>query len=663
MKYSWKWLRDYCAADVDPTWLADQLTLYGLEVEAATAVGDDVILEVEVVPVRADCLSHIGLAREIAVLTKRPLTVPPVAVREVSAARGLPVEVTVTAPDLCPRYSGRVVTGLRVAPSPAWLAERLTAVGVRALNNIVDITNFVNLERGQPLHAFDLAKVRGGKIIVRRADDGERLTLLNGQELTLTAEDLVIADADGPLALAGIMGGAESEVSAATEAVLIESAAFDAPSVRRTARRYGLTTESSYRFERGTDVAGTLTAADRAAALMAEIAHGVILAPAIDVGGAPPKAEPITLRPARANKLLGTTLSGEQMADLLRLLSFEVGIDRKENLVVTRPSFRGDVVAEVDAIEEIVRLYGYHNIAPTMPAGRPPVPTRVPREELERAAREFFVAAGFQEVTTPSFTSAAQLAACGIDADTAPALVNPVSPQFSHLRPALWPALAEVAARNGRAGAPGVLIFELGTVFANNAGGTITESHHLAALVAGEAGPRHWSRPAPPAGFFFLKGGWDEFARRLGAPTRWEDGDVRVGEGRGEYITCPLAPFGAAYVVEVDITPLYRTDLPTPRYKAIPRFPSVVRDLALALDERIPAADVVAAIMAASDLIRDVSVFDLFGGKGIPPGQKGLGIRVRYQADDRTLTDDEVNAAREETVKMLTEKFGATLRS
>jgi phenylalanyl-tRNA synthetase beta chain len=663
MKYSLKWLRDYCPANVPAAKLADQLTTAGLEVESINKAGDDVVLDVEVVPPRSDCLSTIGLAREVAFLTGAPLTLPPVFIKEVHVPQELSVNVELVAADLCPRYSARIVTDLKVGPSPAWLAERLEAVGVRSLNNIVDITNFVNLETGQPLHAFDFAKLRGRKLVIRRAAAGEKLVLLDGRELDLSTEDLVIADADGPVALAGVMGGRDCEVSAATEAVVIESAHFDAVSIRRTARRYGLATESSYRFERGTDPTATLEAANRAASLMAELAGGTVLGPPADLGKTEWSRPAIVLRPARANMLMGTSLTGEDMAVLLRRLNFEVGLDRMENLVISAPPYRRDVNSEIDVTEEVARAYGYDNVEATLPGGRIPAPSRLPREEFERKARDVLAAAGFVEAYTPSFTSAEQLAACGLDAANAVPVANPTVSQFSHMRPALWPQLAEVATRNGRAGAPSVLIFELGNVFAPGEKGAVREQFRLAALAAGEAGPRHWSRPAPEADFFFVKGIVEALARAFDVPLEWQGRDFRVGEGRGAYLTAALEPFGEGHVVEFDVASLCEAaGAAGRRYRPVSRFPSVVRDLALVLDEGQAAGDVVAAVRGSSPFVRDVDVFDVFTGKGIPPGQKSLGIRIRYQADDRTLTDEEVNAARGEAVKVLAAEFGAKLR-
>jgi len=663
MKYSLKWLRDYCPATVPAAKLAERLTMTGLEVESISKAGDDVIFDVEVVPVRSDCLSMIGLAREVAFLTGAPLTLPPVLIKEVHVPRELSVDVDLVDADLCPRYSARLVTDLKVGPSPPWLAERLEAVGVRSLNNVVDITNFVNLETGQPLHAFDLAKLRGRKLVIRRAAAGEKLVLIDDRELELCPEDLVIADAEGPVALAGVMGGRDSEVSPSTEAVVIESAHFDAVSVRQTARRYGLATESSYRFERGTDPTATMAAADRAAALMAELAGGTVLAPAADKGQIEWSRPAIVLRPARANMLMGTSLTGEDMAVLLRRLDFEVGLDRMENLVISAPPYRRDVNSEIDVTEEVARAYGYDDVEATLPGGRMPAPAHLPREEFEREARDVLTSAGFAEVYTPSFTNPEQLAAFGLDAGAAVPVANPTVSQFSHLRPALWPLLTEVATRNGRAGAPSVLIFELGNAFAPGKKGAVVERLHLALLAAGEAGPRHWSRPPPEADFFFVKGVVEGLARAFDATPEWDGRDFRVGEGKGEYRTAAVEPLGAAQIVELDVTPLWESAAEARRrYRPVSRFPSVVRDLALVLDEGQAAGEIVAAVRNSSGLVRDVDVFDVFTGKGVPPGHKSLGVRIRYQAEDRTLTDEEVNAAREEAVKTLAAEFGAKLR-
>jgi phenylalanyl-tRNA synthetase beta chain len=663
MKYSLKWLRDYCPATVPAAKLAEQLTMTGLEVESISKAGDDVIFDVEVVPVRSDCLCMIGLAREIAFLTGAPLTLPPVLIKEVHVPKELIVDVDLVAGDLCPRYSARIVTDLTVGPSPPWLAERLEAVGVRSVNNVVDITNFVNLETGQPLHAFDLARLRGRKLVIRRAAAGEKLVLIDDRELELCPEDLVIADADVPVALAGVMGGRDSEVSPSTEAVVIESAHFDPVSVRRTARRYGLATESSYRFERGTDPTATLAVADRAAALMAELAGGTVLAPPADKGQIEWSRPAIVLRPARANMLMGTSLTGEDMAVLLRRLNFEVGLDRMENLVISAPPYRRDVNSEIDVTEEVARAYGYDNVEATLPGGRIPAPTHLPREEFEREVRDVLTSGGFAEVYTASFTNPDQLAASGLDAGAAVPVANPTVSQFSHLRPALWPLLTEVATRNGRAGAPSVLIFELGNVFAPGQKGDVVERLHLALLAAGETGPRHWSRPPPEADVFFVKGVVEGLARAFDATAEWEGRHFHVGGGRGEYRTAAVEPLGAGQIVEFDVTPLWESAAAAGRrYHPVSRFPSVVRDLALVLDGGQAAGEIVAAVRRSSELVRAVDVFDVFTGKGIPPGHKSLGVRIRYQAEDRTLTDEEVNAAREEAVKVLAAEFGAKLR-
>jgi phenylalanyl-tRNA synthetase beta chain len=580
------------------------------------------------------------------------------------------VAVELVAVDLCPRYSARVVTGLRVGPSPAWLTERLEACGVRALNNVVDITNFVNLELNQPLHAFDLVKLRGRKLVIRRAAPGEPLTLLTDRALELSAEDLVIADAEGPVALAGVMGGATAEVTAGTEAVVIESAYFEPRGIRRTSRRYGVATESSYRFERGVDPAQTLAAADRAAALLAEVAGGTVLGPPADRGRTDWAPGDLVLRPRRANLLIGTDLSDEEAADLLRRLGFGVTLDRRENLLVTVPTWRRDITAEVDLVEEVARAYGYENVTPTLPGGRVPEPVPNGREEFERRARRVLTACGFDEAYTPSFTHPAALLAVGYGDEALVPVANPTTAQFSHLRPALWPMLADVARRNGLLGVPGVRLFEVGTAFTPGPGGAPQEHYRLAALAAGEVERRHWSdgaagRRPRRADAFTLLGVLEEFARAFNVPLTVTAGPrVTVGPATGALSTLALEPFGEAFALELDVAAWAAGTRVAPRrYEAVPRFPFVARDLALVIRDDVPAGDVVAAVRASDPRARDVTVFDRYAGPGIPPGHQGLGIRIRYQADDRTLTDEDANDARGKALRLLQERFGAVLRA
>lgn len=663
MRYGLKWLGDYCPLFLDPRTLAETLTLAGFEVEGIEQHGADTVFDVEVVPVRSDCLSMIGLAREIAFLTNAPLTLPPAFFAEAPAAPADQVPIALEAPDLCPRYSARIVKDLKVGLSPAWLTERLEAAGIRALNNVVDITNFVNLEMGQPLHAFDIAKIRGRRIVVRRARAGEPLTLLDGTALKLSAGDLVIADGDGAVALAGVMGGGDSEVGTGTTAVLIESAHFQPVSIRRTARRYGLSTESSYRFERGTDPAQTLAAADRAAALMAEIAGGTVLGPAADEGQRDWPCGQLRLRSAYANRLIGTDLAEEEIADLLRRLYFGVTLDQRENLLVTVPTWRRDVTAEVDLVEEVARAYGYNELQATLPTGSPPEPVHNPREEFEHQARALLNAAGFDETFTPSFTNPTLLKELGYDGAEPVAVMNPVASQYSHMRPALWPQLAEIGRRNGLLGVPGIRFFEIGAVFGAGAEGAVVEGYHLAALCAGEAEPRHWGRTPGTADYYLLRGALEALARSLHEECAVAGGELSLGPARGIYRELDLEPFGKAYVFELDAAPLAALGAgPTRPYEAIPRFPAVSRDLALIIKSDIAAAEVIKAAREADKLAREVTVFDVFAGKDIPAGHRSLGIRIRYQAADRTLTDDEVNAARDRAAAALQERFGATLR-
>lgn len=689
MKYSLNWIRDFCDVTLSLEELSYRLLMLGFEVEGVEEVAGDTVLTVEVTPNRADCLSARGFAREVAVACGTELKP-----RELELAEGPGdpgVEVVIEDPDLCPRYMARAVTGVRNGPCPDWMGARLEAVGLRPINILVDATNYVQLEVGQPLHAFDRAKIRGGKIIVRRADAGEKMLLLDETELELSPDDLVIADVEGPIALAGVMGGAGSEVGPDTTDVIIECAYFDPKAIRRTSKRYGVETESSYRFERGVDPAGIPYAADRTAELMAEYAGGTVIAPAIDAGQTDWPMPAVTLRRSRANMLIGCELSTGEMRGILERVYMTVEEKDADTLVVTPPTFRRDIEREVDLIEEVARAYGYDRVEPRLPAGELPRPGRLAKEEIEDRFREMMVRAGFFEVYTNSFVSE-ESAAAGGGSEKAAVVINPISAVHTHLRRVIWPQLVEVAEYNGRQGEAGVMLFELGSVFEpvkkwssefldlERPG--LSEYYHLAAFAGGTPGEESWHGERRGVDFFLLKGAFENLAEYFGPGdvvitnvTPSETGGTgtgfeilgvweietgacagRIYELKLEYIS------GKSYVFEVDVTRVVAAGPPgAGKFEPPRRFPYVERDLALLVDANLPAGELVRTL-EGGDLLESVGIFDVYEGEGIPARKKSIGVRLRYRADDRTLTDEEANEKREKALELLKSKYDLELR-
>ncbi|UCE26162.1 MAG: phenylalanine--tRNA ligase subunit beta [Candidatus Coatesbacteria bacterium] len=689
MKYSLNWIKDFCDITLSLEELSYRLLMLGFEVEGAEEVAGDTVLTVEVTPNRADCLSMRGFAREVAVACGTELKP-----RELKLAEepGDPsVEVVIEDPDLCPRYMARAVTSVKNGPCPGWMGARLEAVGLRPIDILVDATNYVQLEVGQPLHAFDRAKIRGGKIIVRRARAGEKMLLLDETELELSPDDMVIADVEGPIALAGVMGGAGSEVGPDTTDVIIECAYFDPKAIRRTSKRYGVETESSYRFERGVDPAGIPYAADRTAELMAAHATGTVVAPAIDAGQTDWLMAPITLRPSRANMLIGCELSSGDMKDILERVYMAVEEGGEDTLAVKPPTFRRDVEREVDVIEEVARAFGYDRVESRLPAGELPQPEHLATEEVEDRFRELMVRAGFFEAYTNSFLSEDSVASDGGSGGAA-AVANPITAVHTHLRRFVWPQLVEVAEYNGRQGEAGVALFELGTVFEpaekwisefldlERPG--LSEYYHLAAFAGGTPGEESWYGERRGVDFFLLKGALENLAEYFGPVeiviTDGESGEtggtrsgfgisgvweVEVGACAGRVYELNLEYIGGkSYAFEVDVTPVVAAGPPVAgKFEPPKRFPYVERDLALLVDADLPAGELVRTL-EGDDLLESVGIFDVYEGKGIPAGKKSIGVRLRYRADDRTLTDEEANEKREKALGLLKSKYDLELR-
>ncbi|MDP9342226.1 MAG: phenylalanine--tRNA ligase subunit beta [Actinomycetota bacterium] len=642
---------------------------------------DDAVLDVEVTPNRPDLMSVVGVAREVAAATGVPLTLPDTSVVEGDEKATDVATVEIRDLERCPRYLARVIRGVSVGPSPLNVQARLTASGMRPLSNVVDATNYVLLEMGHPLHPFDLAALEGSGIVVRRAEEGERIVTLDDVERTLTADDLVIADHATAVAIAGVMGSAPVEVSATTRDVLLESAYFERTGIARTSQRLGLRTEASARFQRGADPEAVPRAADRSAALIAAWSRGTVLAGSIDVGAAPERRR-IRVRPERASLLLGMEVSATQVVDSLG----KVGIATEERsgaIEAEVPGFRPDIEQEVDLIEEVIRVLGYERLGETLPAirqagGVPPV------NRFRRRIREALARAGLLETTSYSFASAADLAL--VDDREGVRVANPLAADDEFLRTSLLPGLLRALSGNLAHQVLSGALFEVGRVFYPGDGDSehpVEEHERVAWALAGQASRGY---PDPPREFDFsdAKGALETLLEALGIrdwslgpppnrhlfhPTRSASvvvGDRLAGQV-GELhpnVTRRLDFPGRVAVAELEVAVLAVHAWADLAYREVPRFPPVRRDLAFTVDASTPGGALRDAIVeAAGGLAGSVTLFDVHTGPPIAEGKKSLAFSVDFRAPDRTLTDQEAEQTVQAIVDRLAKDFGAELRS
>ena len=651
----------------------------------AGALGlDDAVLELEITPNRPDCLGMIGVAREIGAETGNPIKLPSANVQEGTADVRELTSVTIEAPELCPRYAARVIQGVRIAPSPKWLRQKLESIGVASINNVVDITNFVLMECGHPLHAFDYHKLAENRILVRRATPDETLTTIDGTERNLTSDMLVIADAEKPVALAGVMGGFDSEISDQTVDVLLESAYFYPPSVRKTSKALGMHTEASHRFERGADPEGVIPAIDRAAQLIAELAGGEVAAGIVDVyPGRQPPAQ-VKLRPERANFVLGTEISSDEMSEILTRLGFDVSPE----FDVTVPTFRPDVSREIDLIEEIARVHGYDNIPTTMPTGDVPAPPSTEKAALRERVKTCLVASGMTEAINYSFYDPRGLDRIRLDpsdqAREAIKIRNPLSEDMSIMRTTLIPSLLENAQRNRNHRVQNIQLFEMSKVFLPDGDSELPkEPERVAGVIAGNIGGGVHGDPFREADFFDIKGVVEGLLDACGitdwaiAPTRHplfhpgRNASVAIG---GQH----LGMFGEvhpkvqqnydleykAYLFELDFEVLADAADPTRRVEPISIYPSVNRDIAIVVDAAVPASSPDKLIRSVGGaLVKSVRLFDLYIGDQVPAGKKSLAYAIEYSSPTETLTDEQVDRVHERIVEGLSGELGGELRS
>ena len=709
MRLPYHWLAELVKVPGPPEEIAATLALRGFEV-ASLEHGRQPVIDFEITANRPDCLSVIGLAREAAAAYDLPLQLPARTMPAASAVDGSPaIDVTIEDPDLCPRYCAQVFEVKSTGSSPAWMQERLEACGVRSISAIVDVTNYVMLEMGQPTHAFDLAKLQGRALRVRRAKAGEKLRTLDGIERALEPDMLVIADAERPQAIGGVMGGASSEIGTDTRLIVLESAYFKPASVRRTSKRLGLKTEASSRFERGADVNGAPAAIARAAALLQQIGAAQPVGPMIDRYPSPQPPLTLTLRASRIERVLGVAVPDASVPGILLPLGFSVeqaapcggaistpnagSVDAGTQWGVTVPTFRVDVLREVDLIEEIARHDGYVGLPATFPELTELQPAPDARTMRDRLLRQVLTACGMSEAMTFAFIEAAA-AAPFANADVVVSVANPLSEKYAVLRPSLLPGLIDAAAHNRRREHQDVRLFETGTRF--DTGG---ETRAVAGVWSGAGASPHWSAASRPADFYEVKGVVEALGRALGIEFDFEAASSPyLVEGRTASVSVRLPNDGAAaaaarsssatrvgfvgqvspsilgargfpstdelFAFELDVDAIARRQSPDDlRAESLPRFPSIVRDLSVLVDSTLPAAAVRGTIRsAAPSMLARVIEFDRYRGKGVPDGRVSLSLRLTFRSSERTLTDAEVDEAMVGIVDALVTTHGAVRR-
>ena len=671
-----------------------------LELDATLAIGqplpealklDDPVLEIDLTPNRPDCTSIIGIAREVAAIQNTRIRYPDYSISDNGSDITTMTSVTIEAPVLCPRYAARLVTDIDIKESPAWLQDCLLSVGLRPINNIVDVTNFVMMETGQPLHAFDFDQLAENRIVVKTARKGETFTTLDQKDRQLDDEMLMICDGEKSVAIGGVMGGLNSEIEASTRRVLIESAYFNPGSVRRTAKTLGLGTDASYRFERGVDPKGTVNALNRTARLMIELAGGRLVSGLIDEHPRPVPTPTINLNVQKTNRLLGTSFDAQHIRSLLESIEFTIEKQTARTLTVVPPSYRVDITRPEDLMEEAARLSGYDHIPlthPKMPAEGQPMPKPL---QVRNRIKQLMTGFGFSEAITYSFISGSACDMLNLDAndprrETVP-ILNPLSEDQAVMRSSMIPGLLGVMRHNLAHQEKNLKLFEIGKTYLAQGADTLpVETEMLAGLWTGSRHHPTWHGRDVKCDFFDMKGAVEALLQALGITSvqfagaaddlcrytrpgytgRLSCGDRQLGI-LGEIHPRLQQQFElkqTAFIVELNIDQMLPLISSRKSSRPIPRYPSVSRDITLIVDRELEAQSILQRVMqVGDDLIESLHLFDVFQGKPIPEGKKSISFRIIYRSADRTLEDEEVNRLHADTTARLVEEFKALLPS
>jgi len=648
----------------------------------------DVIFDLDITPNRPDCLSVIGIAREIAALTGEPLRLSPIHYEELEDSIGSFASVDIAEPDLCPRYCASLITGIKIAPSPSWLQQRLNSCGMRPINNVVDVTNYVMLEYGQPLHAFDYHKLKGRQIIVRRAENSENITSLDGTKRALNPDILLIADKEEAVAVAGIMGGLDSEVTGQTDAILLESANFNQATIRRGCSHLQLQSEASIRFDKGLSSELPLLPLKRATQLLLELAGGRAAKGIIDVYPGKSKPKTISLTAREVKRLSGLDVNIDGILRVLHSLGFECQEgDSGSQISVSVPYWRSDVKCSADLVEEVVRIIGYEKIPITklgspLPQQKSKLSPSAQQSDLKEKLRNVLIGFGFQEILTYSLVSLEKLQKLSpkLELKIPPLRVaNPMTREQEYLRTSLRAGLLSTLSHNQKFEQAGIRLFEIGKIFLPRGKDLPEERDMLCAVLGGPRAELSWQADKEPLDFFDAKGAVENLLNQLGLKASFDIGDDEIlfpGKGADIIVEDDKAGIvgdvhprvaqafelsSAICLIEIDLEKLLTRIARTKEYQPIPRFPSVTRDIALVVDEQVRYRRA-KEIIQSFPLVTQIALFDLYRGNQIPEGKKSFAIRIIYQSPSHTLTDEEVDQTQEQMLDSLHQELGATLR-
>lgn len=678
MRISYNWLKEYVDIKESAEDLSDMLSSAGLPTESIEDIGGDKVLEVEVTANRPDWLSYVGVAREVAAITGRKLKVPSVEKSPGHQITKSQVKIKVEDKALCPKYTARIIRDVKVGDSPIWLKARLEAMGLRPVNNIVDITNFCLFETGEPMHAFDLEKLSGQEVVIRKARNGEKIAAIDGVQRTLEDSMLVIADSSKPVAIAGVMGGLNTEVNFSTKNILLEAAYFDPISIRRTSRKLALSSDSSYRFERRVDMSNIIYSSDRATDLICRIAGGQA-GEFIGISAKPAKSKPIALSVSRLESVLGHGIPAQKAKKILIDLGLKPKTSSRDKLSFEAPGFRYDLKEEVDLIEEVARVYGYNKIPGTIP----PIVAQAERVSSDMATlkkvRAALTGLGFDEIITYSLLSKKMIKNAALSAEDAVCVANPLSIEQEAMRPSLVPGMLGAALWNINRKAKDLKLFEIGHVYSKN-GSDFTERQYLGVCIIGEV--VNWAGGSRNYSFFDLKGDLEALFGSLGindisfanaSDCRFSGAacaSIELSGGNigmiGEVDAGVLKDFDiklTVYMCEICLDKVYPHIGAKKRMEALPKYPSVSRDISIIADKDTPNGKISTVIRtAAGGVLKDVSLVDKYSGKQIPEGKISLTYRLEYQNPAKTLEEKEVTEVHNKVLGALGSELGAKLR-